>query len=81
MEAVHDCSTGICGGSPPGIAAHPRDGRAWLVGTSVYVDDVLAALERDGSRARVARELGLTHFQVRLAETWHERTASIGRTA
>jgi hypothetical protein len=39
------------------------------------VDDVLAALEEDGSHARVARSLGLTFFQVRLAEAWHERRA------
>jgi hypothetical protein len=36
------------------------------------VDDVLAALEEDGSHARVARGLGLTLYQVRLAEAWHE---------
>ncbi len=68
-----DCSTGICGGSPPGIAAHPEDGRAWLVGTDVHVDDVLTALEEDGSHARVARKLGLTLYQVRLAEAHSER--------
>jgi hypothetical protein len=67
---MDDCSTGICGGSPPGIAHHPDDGRAWLVGTDVYVDDVIAALEHDGSHARVARALGLTIFQVRLSEAW-----------
>jgi uncharacterized protein (DUF433 family) len=63
-----DCTNGICGGSPPGVAE--RDGRAWLVGTDLYVDDVLAALEEDGSHARVARALGLTLHQVRVAEAW-----------
>jgi uncharacterized protein (DUF433 family) len=65
---MDDCSSGICGGSPPGIAAHPADGRPWLVGTEVYVDDVIAALEEDGSHARVAKRLGLTLHQVRVAE-------------
>jgi uncharacterized protein (DUF433 family) len=65
---MDDCSSGICGGAPPGIAAHPRDGRPWLVGTDLYVDDVIAALEDDGSHARVARSLGLTLHQVRVAE-------------
>jgi uncharacterized protein (DUF433 family) len=68
-----DCTDGICGGSPPGIAAHPETGRAWLVGTDVYVDDVLGALEDDGSHARVARRLGLTVHQVRVAEAAAER--------
>ena len=63
-----DCIDGICGGSPPGVAPHPDDGRAWLVGTGVYVDDVLRALDDDGSHARVARALGLTLHQVRVAE-------------
>ena len=63
-----DCTDGICGGSPPGVAAHPRDGRAWLVGTDVYVDDVVRALEEDGYHARVANRLGLTLHQVRVAE-------------
>jgi signal transduction histidine kinase len=63
-----ECVDGICGGSPPGVAAHPRDGRDWLVGTDFYVDDVIAALENDGSHARVARRLGLTIHQVRVAE-------------
>ena len=65
---MDDCSSGICGATPPGIAAHPEDGRPWLVGTEVYVDDVLAALEEDGSHARVAKRLGLTLHQVRVAE-------------
>jgi uncharacterized protein (DUF433 family) len=55
------------------VAAHPEDGRPWLVGTSIYVDDVLAALDQDGSHPRVARSLGLTIYQVRLAEAWVER--------
>ena len=63
-----DCVDGICGGSPPGIAAHPADGRPWVVGTELYVDDVIAALEADGSHARVARALGLSVHQVRVAE-------------
>jgi uncharacterized protein (DUF433 family) len=63
-----ECIDGICGGSPPGIAAHPEDGRAWLVGTEYHVDDVIRALEEDGSHARVARRLGLTLHQVRVAE-------------
>ena len=65
---MEDCSDGICGASPPGVASHPRDGRPWLVGTDVYVDDVVAALEKDGSHARVAKRLGLTLHQVRVAE-------------
>ena len=70
-----DCIDGICGGSPPGVTRHPDDGRAWIVGTDVYVDDVLRALEHDGSHARVARALGLTVHQVRVAEAWSEQVA------
>jgi hypothetical protein len=65
---MDDCASGICGATPPGIASHPRDGRQWLVGTELYVDDVIAALEEDGSHARVAERLGLTLHQVRVAE-------------
>ena len=65
-----ECTTGICGASPPGVAPHPDNGRAWLVGTDVYVDDVVEALENDGSLARVSRSLGLTLHQVRVAEAW-----------
>ena len=68
-----NCESGICGGAPPGVAPHPDDGRAWLVGTDVYVDDVVRALEDDGSHARVARALGLTLHQVRVAEAASER--------
>jgi len=67
-----DCIDGICGGSPPGVARHPDNGRAWLVGTDLYVDDVLRALDDDGSHARVARALGITLHQVRVAEAWSE---------
>jgi uncharacterized protein (DUF433 family) len=68
-----ECSTGICGATPPGVATHPDNGRAWLTGTDVYVDDVLQALDDDGSHARVARSLGLTVHQVRIAEAWSDR--------
>ena len=68
IGGMADCIDGICGGSPPGVAPHPQTGRAWVVGTDVYVDDVVAALEEDGSHARVARALGLTVHQVRVAE-------------
>ena len=68
-----DCADGICGGSPPGVATHPDTGRPWLVGTAVHVDDVLQALEHDGSHARVARALGLTLHQIRMAEAWAGR--------
>jgi uncharacterized protein (DUF433 family) len=71
-----DCIDGICGGSPPGIANHPESGRPWLVGTDVYVDDVVGALEEDGSHARVARRLGLTLHQVRVAEAAAEQSPS-----
>lgn len=67
-----DCTDGICGGAPPGVARHPDSGRPWLVGTEIYVDEVLGALEEDGSHARVARALGLTLHQVRVAEAWSD---------
>jgi uncharacterized protein (DUF433 family) len=70
-----DCSDGICGGAPPGVARHPESARPWLVGTDLYVDDVIGALERDGSHARVARALGLTLHQVRVAEAWSDQVA------
>jgi uncharacterized protein (DUF433 family) len=68
-----DCVDGICGGSPPGVADHPETGRPWLVGTDLYVDDVIDALEEDGSHARVAKRLGLTLHQVRVAEAFAAR--------
>jgi uncharacterized protein (DUF433 family) len=67
-----ECSSGICGGDPPGVTRHPKTGRPWIVGTEVYVEDVIAALELDGSHARVARSLGLTLHQVRVAEAWSQ---------
>jgi uncharacterized protein (DUF433 family) len=75
IGAMADCSDGICGGAPPGVARHPRTARPWLVGTDVYVDDVIGALEHDGSHARVARALGLTLHQVRVAEAWSDQVA------
>jgi uncharacterized protein (DUF433 family) len=58
------------------VADHPETGRPWLVGTDLHVDDVVEALGEDGSHARVARKLGLTLHQVRVAEAAAERSAS-----
>lgn len=50
-----------------------RRGAAWLVGTPVEVWQVVLGLERDGSERRVARELGLSEHQVRVALEYWER--------
>ena len=50
----------------------PR-GVAWVVGTRWDVWEVVTGLERDGSEARLARKLGLTEHQVRLAREYWER--------
>jgi uncharacterized protein (DUF433 family) len=67
---------GICGGSAPAIMPHGPDGRGWLTGTRVYARDVVEALDRLGSEAEVAGELGLSEHQVRVAIEWDERHTS-----
>lgn len=64
------CENGICGADPPGIVV--RDGRALLVGTPYEVSQVIDAQERFPSPAALARELGLTHHQVRMALAYAE---------
>jgi uncharacterized protein (DUF433 family) len=64
---------GVCSGSPPAIARRGPHRRAWLVGTSYEVWQVVAVLERRGSPAAVAAETGLTEQHVRLALGYWER--------
>jgi uncharacterized protein (DUF433 family) len=64
---------GVCSGSPPAIARRGPSRRAWLVGTSYEVWEVVAVLERRGSPGAVAAETGLTERQVRLALEFWER--------
>jgi len=64
---------GICGGSAPAIMHRGPDGEGWLTGTRVYARDVVEALDRVGSEAEVARELGLSEHQVRVALEWDDR--------
>ena len=64
---------GVCSGDPPAIARHGPRGEAWIVGTPLYVWQVVEALERCGSPAVVAREIGLTEHQVRVALEHYER--------
>jgi uncharacterized protein (DUF433 family) len=65
--------SGVCSGGPPAIARRGERGDAWIVGTPVYVWQVVEALERRGSPAVVARETGLTEYQVRVALEYYER--------
>lgn len=65
--------SGVCSGDPPAIAPHGERGDAWIVGTPIYVWQVIEALERSGSPAVVAREIGLTEHQVRVALEYYER--------
>jgi uncharacterized protein (DUF433 family) len=64
---------GVCSGEPPAIARRGPRGDAWLVGTPLYVWQVVEALERRGSTAAVARETGLAERQVRLALEFYDR--------
>ena len=58
----------------------PRGGwdgyEGWITGTRVYAADVIEAVDRLGSEADVARELGLSEHQVRVAVEWDERRAA-----
>ena len=63
---------GVCSGNPPTIVAHGPDA-GWLTGTPVHASQVVQALEECGSAATVARQLGLSEHQVRVAIEYHER--------
>ena len=65
---------GVCSGSAPAIARRGPRGDAWIVGTPLYVWQVVEALERRGSPAAVARETGLAEHQVRVAVEYYERS-------
>jgi hypothetical protein len=71
MAACDD--PGVCSGSPPALARRGPRRRAWLVGTSWEVWQVVAVLERRGSPSAVASETGLSERQVRLALEFWER--------
>lgn len=64
------CENGICGSDPPGIAV--VDGRAVLLDTPYEVWQVVAAQERQPSLHALARELGLTQHQIRVALAYYE---------
>ena len=64
------CEHGICGSDPPGIAV--VGGRAVLLDTPYEVWQVVAAQERRPSLHELARELGLTMHQVRVALAYYE---------
>ena len=64
---------GICGESAPAIMAQGPDGPGWITGTRVYAREVTEALDRLGSEAAVARELGLSEHQVHVAIEWGDR--------
>jgi len=64
---------GICGAGAPAIMPRGPDGEGWITGTRVYAQQVVEALDRLGSEASVARDLGLTEHQVRVAIEWDER--------
>jgi uncharacterized protein (DUF433 family) len=70
---------GICGGSAPAIIPHGVGGDGydgWITGTQLYVADVIEALDRLGSEGDVARQLGLSEHQVRVAVEWYARRAA-----
>lgn len=70
---IMDCPTGVCSSEPPVLVARGARGAASLLGTGVDVWRVVVALERDGSEERVARDLGLSAHQVRVALAYAER--------
>ena len=72
----HFEETGVCSGDPPAIVEHGPDGRGWITGTRLYAWQVVEALERLGSTAAVAAELGLSEHQVRVAQEYAERAAA-----
>jgi uncharacterized protein (DUF433 family) len=65
--------SGVCSDGPPAIAPRGPRGDAWIVGTPLYVWQVVEALERLGSTAAVASETGLREHQVRVAAEYYER--------
>lgn len=69
----HPDDGGVCSGGPPAIARRGERRHAWIVGTPLYVWQVVEALERRGSPAAVARETGLSERQVRVALEYYER--------
>jgi hypothetical protein len=71
--AACDDDPGVCSGSPPAIARRGPHRRAWLVGTTWEVWQVVAVLERRGSLSAVAAETGLSERHVRLALEFWER--------
>jgi uncharacterized protein (DUF433 family) len=71
-----DCSPGVCSSQAPVLVARGPRGAASLLGTGVEVWQVVRELERDGLERRVARELGLTEHQVRVAREYAERHPS-----
>ena len=65
---------GVCSGEPPAIARRGPRRDAWIVGTPLYVWQVVEVLERRGSPSAVAEETGLSERQVRVALEYYERT-------
>ena len=66
--------SGVCSGEAPAVARRAPGGEAWIVGTPLYVWQVVEALDRHGSLAAVARETGLSEHQVRVAAEYYERS-------
>jgi hypothetical protein len=63
---------GVCAGSPPAIAPHPRTGRPSLVGTDHEIAEVVRALETECPEM-VAQRLGLSARQIALVEATVDR--------
>ena len=71
-----DCTPdipGACSAQAPVVAPHGPAGAAWLVGTRVYVWQVVEGLEHEGSLPALAARLGLSDQQVKVALEYHER--------
>jgi hypothetical protein len=67
---------GVCSGNAPAIIERGPDGPGWITGTRLYAWQVGEALDRLGSTAAVASELGLSEHQVRVAREYLERAGA-----
>ena len=65
---------GVCSGEAPALAPYGPTRAAWLVGTPVYVWQVVEGFEHEGSLPALAAKLGLTEHHVQVALEYHERS-------
>ena len=72
----HSDAPGVCSANAPAIVERGPGGPGWITGTRLYAWQVGEAMDRVGSAAAVARELGLSEHQVRVALEYLERAGA-----